>query len=367
MSIAVVAEELPESAVGEAASIGEHPVEWWYANLLIDAPGTPVDGMALITIFSLFKGAIEEVRRIIVSPDGGLFADFGTGELTPGSISISTSKLDVGYEGNWFRGAYPNYDLHVEGEATNGAYIAADVSYTADVAEHREGYIDSQLTHWVVYRSKGTGTISLGGRSYEISGVGYVEHLFGTLGWFEPFMGEIDPPHFVDGWNWYWSPDAGPDRVVVQAGSFISHGEPVPFAFVSVDGKTYHAFDSVKFDALERRTFAGVGFAHKFRLTGTSDVGSIDLTFTRRDAAQRMSKQAPGGNSLVFVSGWVELAGTVEIDGKTYDVTTDRALGSAFTVSMNPRLAAFRELPNAVRVPIGRAVKIARRAIAAVR
>ncbi|MRH93604.1 hypothetical protein GFY24_40495 [Nocardia sp. SYP-A9097] len=354
-----VTRTLDVGEVGEAASTQRHPVEWWYVNAMLDAPGTPIDGMTLVVAFSKFAGVIEEGRHVIVSPDGGIFADFGTGPLTEGTIRGDSQRLDVRNGRNYLRGGYPDYELHVEGEAASGAYISASLNYVADAEPEREGYIDSQFRHWVLYRARAEGSITIGSNTYPVRGLGYIEHLFGTLGWLEPYLGEPNPPHFVNGWNWYWSPAAGPSELIVQAGGFITEGEPVPFVSVSADRKTYEHFITGTFQTLETRRVDGVPHAHKFRLTDSNEAGSVDLTFTRRDAAQRAVKQAPGGNKVVFVTGYTELEGTVTLGDTTYDVT-GRAFGSVFTVSLSPVLVQARNLPPAIRVPLGRTLRLVR-------
>jgi hypothetical protein len=111
---------------------------------------------------------------------------------------------------------------------------------------------------------------------------------------------------------------------------------------------------------LEERTVEGVLYVHRFRLIDSNESGAVDLTFTRRDAAQRAVKQAPGGNKVVFVTGFAELTGSVRLGTEEYEVT-GRALGSVFTVSLAPAMVAARRLPNAIRVPIGRILRLAQR------
>lgn len=353
-----VAEHLAPSIVGEAASIDRHPIEWWYTNLHIESPGAPIDGMTLISIFSKFDGVIEEHRRVIISPEGGIFADFGSGPLARDSIRASANSLDVAQGRNTLRGGFPSYTLHLEGEATSGARIEVDLDYTADVTEAREGYIGNQLKHWVVYRAAAKGAIRVGGSTFDVAGVGYLEHLFGTLGWLEPFLGEVDPPTFVEGWNWYWSPAAGSSDVIVQAGGFIRDGKAVPFASICADDRLHHLFVTGAIDVLERRTYEGVSYTHKFRLSDHNEIGSIDLTVTRNPAAQRAIKQAPGGSKVAFISGYARLEGTVTIAGIDYDVTGP-LFGSVFTVALAGPLLAVRELPDAIRVPLGRVLRLA--------
>jgi hypothetical protein len=361
----VVSQPLAEEVVGEFAVPG-HPVQWWYVNALLDAPGTPLDGLALVGVFSLFEGVVEEGRHLLVSPDGGIFADFGTGPLRPGTIRADRHRLAVRNGANYLTGTFPSYELHLEGEATNGTHITATLSYQAQIQPEREGYVDAQLKHFVVYRAEATGTISLGDRAYPVRGVGYVEHLYGTLGWLEPYLGEANPPVFIDGWNWYWSPAAGPDGVAVQAGGTITEGRPLPFVSACADSKNFTHFTTGGFDVLESRAVEGVRYAHKFRIVDRTDEGAVDLTYTRRDAAQRAIKRAPGGAKVVFVTGFAEIEGTITLDGVTHDVSGP-AFGSVFTVSLSPLMRRARELPSVIRVPLGRALRATQQTIAKVR
>jgi hypothetical protein len=103
-----VAKPLDVAVVGEPASSQKHPVEWWYTNALLEAPGTPLDGLALVGVFSLFKGVIEEGRHLLISPHAGTFADFGTGPPATGTIRSSTTVLDVRNGPSRLHGAYPD-------------------------------------------------------------------------------------------------------------------------------------------------------------------------------------------------------------------------------------------------------------------
>lgn len=361
----VVTQPLAEEVVGEVAVPG-HPVQWWYVNALLDAPGTPLDGLALVGVFSLFDGVVEEGRHLLLSPDGGVFADFGTGPLRPGTIRANAHRLEVRNGANYLTGTYPSYQLHLEGEATNGTYVVAALSYAAQIAPEREGYVDAQLKHFVVYRAEASGTISLGDREYPVRGIGYVEHLYGSLGWLEPYLGDPRPPVFIDGWNWYWSPAAGPDGLALQAGGTITEGRPLPFVSVSADSKTFTHFTTGRFDVLETRNVEGVRYAHKFRIIDRTDDGAVELTYTRRDAAQRAVKRAPGGNKVVFVTGFAEIEGKVTLDGITHDVSGP-AFGSVFTVSLSPFMRRIRQIPPAIRVPLGLGLRSAQQAITKVR
>lgn len=352
------ARPLPDWAVDETASPTSQPVEWWYANALIEAPGTPVDGLAVVGIFSKFDGLVEEGRHLLLSRDGGLVADFGTGPLAKGTITGSTERLEVRNGENSLAGAYPHYELHLAGDSELGR-VEVDLAYTADAAPEREGYVSDQFKHWVIYRNKAVGSVKIAGESYPVTGLGYLEHLFGTLGWLEPYLGDPRPPVFINGWNWYWSPSAGPSGVAVQAGGFITDGAPTAFASLSTDGENFVHFTDGAFTILETRTYEGVEYVHSFRLTDTSGADSIDLTFTRADAAQRAAKGA-GSNKVVFVSGFTDLLGHAVLDGVEYDLTGP-AFGSVFKVSLGKPLVAFRQLPNAVRVPIGQLLRLARR------
>ncbi len=312
----------------ELASPIREQMEWWYANILIDAPGTPIDGYLLLGAFMRFDGVTEEGRYWLVSPETGMVADFGTGRQAPGSaMRASEEKVDVSNGPSYFRGGYPSYELHIEGEA-DGTPHSATLTYEADVAPEQSKYIDGQLKHFAVYRMKVAGSISIGEDTYEVTGLGYYEHLYGTMAW---FPSDDDTARLIEGWSWYWSPDAGPDDVTVEIGGFIVEGEREPFLSLCADGQNPVMFASGDMETLEEREHSdGVDYPHQLRFTDSNERGSVDLVVTRRDAAFRGDNRF-GDRALFFMTGFATFEGTATLDGVEHDLT-GRAFGSVFRV-----------------------------------
>jgi hypothetical protein len=306
---------LAPEQIGEPAVEAVAPVEWWYTNVQLEAPGTPVDRCALVVVFSRFRGVIEEVRRLLVPADGSPIVDFGSGRLGTGSISASAESLDVRHETSWLRGGYPDYALDAEGER-DGVRYAASLTGTAEIPEDRLAYVDGQLRHYVVYRVRYEGTVSVGADDYRVTGLGLFEHLTGTFG---AWSGADEKGPVIDGWDWYWSPAAGPKRVVVQASGLLSAGKKVPFALLCVDDESFVLFDAPSIETLEVREARGVSYPRSLRFSASNDRGELELVVTRSDAASVTTSRGRGSGTF-FLTGFAEARGHATIDGTSYDL-----------------------------------------------
>ena len=300
------------------------PVEWWYANALLDAPGSPIDGCALVGTFTIQRNMAEYCHGMIISSERGPLADFSGYELAPGTILSSEEKLHVGCRKNYLRGGYPRWRLHLEGE-DSGRLCRADFEYEADVAADRRTYNfpPSYLHHYVVYRSRVRGTIFLGEESWEAKGVGYYEHFYGFLN-----------PVESSGWIWYWCPAAGSNGVALNLGvsTFRDSREPVCFVFFTEDGKTFADFTSASLDVLEKKELGGIVYPHKIRVTEKSAEGEIEAVITRMDAHYHRVNRSPLATAI-FITGFSLLEGRAAWKGRVYDLR-GRAFGSVMRVEL---------------------------------
>ncbi|MEW6443932.1 MAG: hypothetical protein AB1640_23550 [bacterium] len=300
------------------------PVEWWYANALLDAPGSPIDGCALVGTFTIQRQMAEYCHGLIVSPEKGSLADFSGYELPPGTISSSQEELRVGCRKNYLRGRYPRWRLHLEGE-DSGRLCRADLEYQAGVDADRRTYDipPSYMHHYVVYRSRVRGAITLGKESWEVRGTGYYEHFFGFLN-----------PLESSGWIWYWCPAAGPHRLAFNLGvsAFRGGRKPLSFVFLTEDGKTFADFTSASLEVLEERNLGGIVYPHKIRVTERSEQGKLDAVVTRMEAHYHRVNRSPLATSI-FVTGFSLLEGRAAWMGRGYDLT-GRAFGSVMRVEL---------------------------------
>jgi hypothetical protein len=313
----------------ETASPDGEPIQWWYLNALISAPGTPVDGWGLISTFLRFGSAIEEGRFILIpSEEGRTPLDFGTRRLPPGTLTDSTDSVDVRIRDNFIRGGYPHYELNVAGTTRDDVSCSAHLSYEAALDPEHLTHIDEQVKHVACYRLNGEGTVTIGDDVYPVTAVGFYERVYGSFGW-EP--GETT--RHVDGWNWYWSPAAGPEGVAVEVWSFFVEGDEQPEVYVAVtDGKDWHRFTSGTRSIVEQREIYGVPYPHKIRITDETEHGELDLVVTRRNVDAR-SLTGPGRpKRMYFISGFADFDGFARVDGHEYPLS-GRAFGSAYEMS----------------------------------
>jgi hypothetical protein len=313
--------------VVETASAEPAEIEWWYANCLIESPGSPVDGCALIASFVRFRGALEEGRFVLISPDTGTVLDFGTGRLTEGTMSTSSRVVDVAIGPNYLRGPYPHYALHVE-NSSGLRGCSVDMSLQALSKPEELVHVGSQFKHFGVFRLGVRGTIILDDHTHHFTGLGFFEHVYGELGWHQPLR-----PGVVrsTGWNWYFSPATGPDEAIVEFWGFRTSDDPQPRPYVSVslDGENFIRFTTGAVEVLEERELDGLSYPHRLRITDRNESGELDLVVTRRDAAHHTSSKPGRSTRLFFVTGLATFEGEL-CTGETVVRLDGRAFGSAY-------------------------------------
>ena len=318
-----------QDGIKETATVEDDPVQWWYVNALIEAPGTPIDGWALICTMLRFGSALEEGRFVLMPPQpGDQTIDFGTRRLPPGSLQASTESVDVRIGANSLRGGYPELELDIAGTTRDGVACAAQLSYHAQLEPEQLTHLDGQLRHFACYKLGAEGTITIDGASYQVRAVGFYERVYGSMGW----DSEEGTVH-TDGWNWYWSPAVGPEDLAVEVWSFFVEGEDQPDAYVAVtDGETWHRFTSGVRTIEETREIHGVPYPHKIRVTDKNDAGELDLVITRRDIDGR-SLTGPGRPlRMYFITGFADFEGTARIGGREYQLN-GQGFGSVYEMS----------------------------------
>jgi hypothetical protein len=322
---------LEPSAVSLPAVSPQPPADWWYANVMLDAPGTPIEGATLIGIFCRFVGAFEEtIQLLIPAGEGTPPLQFSTGRVPTGTITASEDKLDVRHGKSYFSGEHPDYQLHVEGTTTEGQQVESTFFYEADAEPDRVSWIGDQLKHFVVYRLTASGHVTIDGETYKATGVGYIEHAYGTFGWENGPTANGEGPRFASGWDWYWTPGLGEGQPVVQFASIALLGDDEASNLVSItaDGKHFHHFTAAAVEPLEEREQEGIPYTHKLRVTDRNEHGQVDFTITRGGGARGHVIRSDEGPTLSFLTGNARIEGKASWDGVSYDLT-GKAFGSA--------------------------------------
>jgi len=329
-------EVLDETAMHFGASDLSDPAEWWYCNAILDVPGTPIDRCTILGCFIRNEGAEEQGRYILVSPTDGAIAEFGS-RFPAGTLTADPERFDVRMGDSYMRGEFPEWEMSVSGiDAARGRTVSADLQWTADIPCERMAHIHGRLKHQVCFRSQARGTVTLDGEQYDITGVGFYEHISGSFGWDrKPEPGEPTP---VNHWNWYWAPSVGPDQVAVELWSFFCENPddtPFPYVSINTDGTEFAHFNTGSREVLEEREIHGGPYPHKVRFTDKNEHGELDLTITRRPADSRSEPRTGKRTRMYLQTGAAQFEGRCLWNGVEYALGGD-GFGSNYEHTKNP-------------------------------
>lgn len=288
----------------------DQPIEWWYYNTIISAPGTPFDGWVAVTILTSFRNVIETVHGLLVPPDGETI-DLSAYDLAPNSIKYSEKNVDVTWNKNWCKGKYPKWDVHFEGTYKNKKY-GVDLNLNADMDSNAFTYKfeNTYLNHFVVFRNKTKGKITIDKNSYPFTGIGYYEH----------FAGFLDVMN-ASGWHWYWCPVAGPEKLIINLGLGVMRDGSVPTSFVhvSTDGKNLYQYEHYDFKAVKLNDCGGIKYPGVLRLEQKKSDSEMLITVTRTPSCYSRLNETPFGRAA-FVTGNAGFEGHLKFNGKKYDI-----------------------------------------------
>lgn len=317
------------SAISDIAVDTDQAIRWWYFNLLIDAPDTPLHEHLLVLAFTKFRSAVEQGRFLLISPTAGTLANFSTPSVREGAMSWSCDDVEVNIGDSTIRGGYPGYEVHATGMC-EGAEYRIDLSYTADLEPERLTHFDGQLKHFVVYRMLGRGTVVIGDKTWPVTGIGFYEHLYGDLGW-ERLEGVAGArPRFAKGWDWYSSPKLG-DGLAFEFWAFIAEDEPQPAPFVSValpSGEFVH-FDQVSVAAERQGNADGIEYSSGLRVRASGADRHLDVVITRRGSDNAMTTPPHLRNRALFLTGFADITGAATIAGVVHQLNGP-IVGSAY-------------------------------------
>jgi len=171
--------------------------EWWYFDAILN------DGIAVVIQF--FTKKRKGLNSSIPQPYGTFKITMPSGEhyertveSPPKTGSFGKDKCDVHIGAHKFIGDLKNYQLYVD--ETNG--LGADLSLTSRTQPFRPGTAyfgfgdkDEQYYTWLCAVPSGdvSGTLTINGKKIEVSGKGYHDHQWGTIG-------------IMEAWNhWVWA------------------------------------------------------------------------------------------------------------------------------------------------------------------
>jgi hypothetical protein len=262
---------------GARTSGGRGTYEWWYFDFSLD------DGSTLVIVFLTkdFTRPNAPLTPVVTfsldAPDGTTVSRAVTTNAT--AFSAAKDRCDVRIGACTAAGDLRNYVVHYE-----DAEVSADVRLSGTVPSWRPGtghafFDERRFFAWLPSVPRGTveGTVTIGGATRSVTGVGYHDHN----------LGNAALPMLVD--NWYWGRARIGDYTVIA--SFITatdrYGGTALPVFMLARGDAIVADDAakVRFSADEVFTDALTGKPVAGRLVYEYDDGTGRYRITFRRAA----------------------------------------------------------------------------------
>ncbi|MBV4429655.1 lipocalin-like domain-containing protein [Clostridium tyrobutyricum] len=182
--------------------------EWWYFDAILDDGSTVAACYSTkVQPFTFLPGLHPALTFHITEPDGTTYSERFT-KFKKKEVVVKEGKCNVHYGPHCIEGDMQNY--HIKAEPINGTgydlYLKKDgISWRGDTGYIGFGEKDEKYFTWTCFvpRGKVTGTITVGGKTRKITGMGYHDHQWGTIMQFD----------FLN--NWLWSRQNGTNYSIV--------------------------------------------------------------------------------------------------------------------------------------------------------
>jgi len=181
--------------------------EWWYFDAHLD------DGSSLVIGFYT-KNPMEPGHRLEPFVTAALDRPGGRAvtieqHFPAGQFTASKDRCDVRIAANAFRGDLRDYEIHVEhDDVTIDARLSSEVPPWRPATGHMYfGERDEHFFAWLPSVPQGTVavTVTAGGRTERLSGIGYHDHNWG----------DTPMPRLIN--HWYWGrAQAGPYSIITS-------------------------------------------------------------------------------------------------------------------------------------------------------
>jgi len=165
---------------------------WWLYTMLTLEDGRQWDMCAQFFYIMNWTGScwsetegVSYLRIQSWNRETGNYFDSFHESSHPGGFHHKKNMIDLSYKNSTLQGAYPEYTAHFEDDSHD---IILNVSAHAESPPYRHlnsvsnGTIPlgtGLFTYWSIPRLELFGTIQINGTLYNVTGVGYHEHLFG--------------------------------------------------------------------------------------------------------------------------------------------------------------------------------------------
>jgi hypothetical protein len=172
---------------------GPLPYEWWYFDAAFD---NGYSAVAIIWPMNYSRPWRRQctVQLSIYTPNGRTFKHYA---FPPARLfSASTQTCDVRVGDSYMKGAFPRYEISVGagGDRLDLTFESLTVGWKPGTGENIVPFPLLKSMGWLVAvpLAKVSGTLTVDGRTLEVSGHGYHDHNWGATPIF----------HVVDNWHW---------------------------------------------------------------------------------------------------------------------------------------------------------------------
>jgi hypothetical protein len=260
--------------------------------------------------------------------------DIGYMDLKPRSLKASKTGVNITYQNNFFRGMYPDYHLHFENADTK--YIV-DLAFKGDtdpkwVTQDGKKVIkakSSYLHDYFIPRVSLTGTITHQGTPYPVQGDGYYEHVRGLV---DPFA--------TYGWLWIGVPRAegkGKNLTINIATSYDLDNTPQEqMIYFTENGNDYGSFKGYHIEHVVMDQVADIEYPTEIRLTSKEAEASMDLKIKRQPCTYKVIGKELLNFRASFITGPASINGTLEWNGKIYQIAGTAIASSMYLMQINP-------------------------------
>lgn len=264
-------------------------------------------------------------------------------------FKFTKNRVDVGYEGSYIKGKYPNYSMLLHDKNND---IILDLKFEAETLPH---WIAQEITDGMLpmglgfYRygflpkCKLTGSIKIENKTLKAQGFGYVEHIWGNWSYSNPLTqirqlkktiptylklgkwwfskNKIKIPDTISftnennpfGYDWAWAVfDNGWSLFYGNIMFWIMQGPALGVLYITPDTKTYWKFGKIRFKYNQIRFSKNYDFCYPsdFEITAEEGRKSLRLRFKMETDTYEHVKKLNGKIWSAFVI--CESVGVVE-------------------------------------------------------
>ncbi len=234
-------------------------------------------------------------------------------------LDTKKETFDVRYKDSFMRGSYPSYTMHFHDPNHD---IALDLTYKAISLPHwvaqdiTGGWLPMGLgtyRYGFIPRNSVSGTLTIQGKTQEIKGQGYFEHVWGDFLYDNPLTNAADLGHAIRtytkligwwmknhqprvphslmfstennpfGYDWVWALlDNGWSLFLGNIMFWLMEGPIAGSLILTKDGKTYTEFSNVffKYNTLRYGKEYDFYYPSELEITATQGTERLHLTFT---------------------------------------------------------------------------------------